>query len=52
MLREALDGPIRFTPEDRKYRFDGRTVTGKLITALIGVSDDSTIFGVPNGYRA
>jgi hypothetical protein len=45
-LREAVDGPIGFTPEGKQYRFGGKTVTGRLIGALIG---DSTFFGVPKG---
>ena len=48
-LREALDGPMQFAPEGKQYRFRLKTVTGKLITDLIG--GDSTLFGVPNGIR-
>ena len=47
-LREALDGPIAFTPEGKTYRFAGVTATGALIDALVG---GSTMCGVPNGIR-
>jgi hypothetical protein len=48
VLREVLDGPLRFEPAGKEYRFDGKTTTGAVITSLIG---DSTLFGVPNGIR-
>jgi site-specific DNA recombinase len=35
-LRAALDGPIEFVPEGRKYHFRGKTAAGALIAALVG----------------
>jgi site-specific DNA recombinase len=34
-LREALRGPLRFTPEDRAYRFDGEIAFGGLLTGAV-----------------
>ena len=49
VLREVLRGPLRFDPSGTQYQFEGGTRTGELITGLIG---DSTLCGVPSGYRA
>ena len=49
VLREVLNGPLRFDPSGTQYRFEGATRTGELITGLIG---DSTLCGVPSGTRA
>jgi chorismate mutase len=35
LLRELLDGPLRFTPEGKDYRFEGTVKTGELIAALV-----------------
>ena len=48
VLREVLNGPLRFDPSGAQYRFEGATRTGELITGLIG---DSTLCGVPSGIR-
>jgi len=45
-LREALDGPVAFTPVGDAYHFKGVTATGTLIEELIGTS---YLCGVPNG---
>jgi hypothetical protein len=36
-LREVLDGPIRFTPDGKQYRFSGIDTTKKLIAGLVGL---------------
>jgi hypothetical protein len=30
-MREAVVGPIRFTPEDRQYRFTGEVAIGRIL---------------------
>ena len=47
-LREVLDGPIRFAPDGKQYRFSGRDLTRQFIAGLVGV-ENSTLSGVPNG---
>ncbi len=34
-LREVLEGPLRFTPEGKSYRFEGEVATGRLVAGLI-----------------
>jgi site-specific DNA recombinase len=48
VLREVLEGPLRFEPSGTQYRFEATTRTGALITSLIG---DSYFCGVPSGIR-
>jgi hypothetical protein len=48
MLREVLDGPIRFIREGERYRFDARTTTGRHLAGLLGLS---TLCGVPNASQ-
>lgn len=38
LLREVLVGPLRFTPEGRKYRFDGDAAVGGLLARIAGVA--------------
>ncbi|MDQ3420060.1 MAG: recombinase family protein, partial [Acidobacteriota bacterium] len=38
LLRELLDGPLRFNPEGKGYRFEGDVTTGPLIAGLVGIS--------------
>jgi hypothetical protein len=35
LLREVLEGPIRFTPDERTYRFDGLLSFGKLLAGIV-----------------
>ncbi|HSL21511.1 MAG TPA: hypothetical protein VK886_08245 [Vicinamibacterales bacterium] len=37
LLREVLEGPLRFTPEQRTYRFEGDVATGRSVAGLVGV---------------
>jgi hypothetical protein len=47
LLREVLDGPLRFAPEDQQYRFTGDVTTGPLVAGLVGLPP--TLSGVPRG---
>lgn len=47
VLREALIGPLRFTQDGKKYRFEGTLRTGDLIAGLIG---QSTFMASPRGF--
>jgi hypothetical protein len=49
-LREVLDGPIRFAPDGKQYRFSGRDLTRQFIAGVVGL-ENSTLSGVPNGIR-
>jgi chorismate mutase len=49
VLREALDGQIRFVPVGKQYHFTGKVVTGKLIAGL--VNSEFNLCGVPNQTR-
>lgn len=44
MLREVLEGPLKFTPEGQAYWFEGEVATGRLVTGLVGVP---SFVGVP-----
>jgi hypothetical protein len=35
LLNEMLEGPLRFTPEGRTYRFVGPLTTGRLIAGMV-----------------
>jgi hypothetical protein len=35
--REELAGPIRFTPEEAGYRFQGEAAIGRLLTGIVGL---------------
>ena len=35
LLREVLEGPLRFTPDGKVYRFTGQVATGRLITEAV-----------------
>jgi hypothetical protein len=35
VLREVLEGPIRFTPDARTYRFDGLLSVGKVLAGIV-----------------
>jgi hypothetical protein len=37
LLREVLEGPLKFRPEGRSYRFEGTVRTGRLVAGLVGV---------------
>ncbi len=37
LLREVLDGPLRFTPEGRTYRFDGCFAAGRALAGIAGL---------------
>jgi hypothetical protein len=37
LLREALAGPLRFTPVERTYRFDGEVSIGHLLAGVVGL---------------
>src|SRR5206468_7553061 len=36
LLREVLTGPLRFTPEQRTYRFEGEAAFGKMLAGIAG----------------
>ena len=38
LLRELLAGPLRFTPENRQYRFEGEVPIGRLLGGVVGAS--------------
>ena len=42
LLREILEGPIRFTPDGKMYRFHGKAALGKLLAGAA-----SNLCGVP-----
>jgi DNA invertase Pin-like site-specific DNA recombinase len=35
LLREALEGPLRFTPEGQTYRFEGEVAVGRLLAGTV-----------------
>jgi site-specific DNA recombinase len=37
LLREVLEGPIRFTPDGRAYRFEGEAAIGRLLAGVVGL---------------
>ena len=37
LLREVLAGPLRFTPEDAAYRFEGEAAIGRLLAGMAGL---------------
>ena len=37
LLREVLAGPIRFTPENAVYRFEGEAAMGRLLAGIVGL---------------
>jgi len=37
LLREVLVGPLRFVPQERRYRFEGEAAIGRLLTGVMGV---------------
>src|SRR5438093_895731 len=38
LLREVLEGPLRFTPEGKSYRFEGEIAFGRLLAGMVGVA--------------
>ena len=48
VFRELLEEPIRFTPENKQYRFEGRLRVGSYIAGVAGLSP---LGGVPNPPR-
>ena len=42
LLREILDGPIRFMPDGKMYRFHGKAALGKLLAGVV-----TNVSGVP-----
>lgn len=38
LLRRTLAGPLRFTPDDQGYRFDGEAAIGRVLEGVIGVT--------------
>jgi hypothetical protein len=48
LLRQALDGPIRFTPDNRRYQFTGEVAMGGLLSGIVGVS---TFVASPRGHE-
>lgn len=37
LLREVLAGPIRFTPQNALYRFEGEAAIGRLLAGIVGL---------------
>jgi site-specific DNA recombinase len=48
LLREVLDGPLRFEREGKTYRFAGNVTTGRLIAGLIGIPP---LMASPTGFE-
>ena len=46
LLRQVLVGPLRFTPEDQTYRFEGEAAIGRLLT---GVAELAPFLASPTG---
>ena len=46
LLREVLVGPLRFTPEGKRYRFEGEAAIGRL---LAGSADLAPFMASPTG---
>jgi hypothetical protein len=42
LLRQVLAGPVRFVPDDRRYRFEGEAAVGRLFRGIAGLSSLST----------
>ena len=47
LLREAREGPIRFTPDKRTYRFDGLLSFGKVLAGIVPYSLATNLVGPP-----
>lgn len=39
LLRQVLTGPLRFTPEDGRYEFEGEAAMGRLLSGMAGVQN-------------
>ncbi len=49
LLREVLEGPLRFTPERKAYRFEGEAAIGRLFAGVAGVAP---FLASPTGHAA
>jgi hypothetical protein len=50
LLREVLDGPIRFTPaDDRAFHFNGCAALGRLLAGR--AENGCNLTGVPTGFH-
>ena len=38
LLRQVLAGPLRFTPEGSRYRFEGEAAIGRLLSGTVGLA--------------
>jgi site-specific DNA recombinase len=47
VLREVLEGPLRFTPDERTYRFEGLLSFGKLLAGIVPFSLATNLVGPP-----
>jgi hypothetical protein len=47
LLREVLEGPIRFTPDDRTYRFDGLLSVSEVLAGIVPCSLATDLVGPP-----
>ena len=47
LLREILEGPIRFMPDGEMYRFHGKAALGKLLAGAAS----NVLCGVPGGFE-
>jgi site-specific DNA recombinase len=51
LLREVLDGPLRFTPDGRAYRFAGEARLGDLLVGAVGLPTNVVaVRGSAKGY--
>ena len=48
LLREVLSRPLRFTPDDRTYRFEGEAAMGRLLQGMVGLP---TFVASPTGFE-
>jgi hypothetical protein len=47
LLREVLEGPLKFTPETGAYRFEGQAAIGR----LLGAAGVATFVASPTGFE-
>jgi hypothetical protein len=51
-LREVLEGPLRFTPEGKTYRFSGPVAIGRVIAGAVLEKDGApTNMASPAGFE-
>jgi hypothetical protein len=48
LLRRTLAGPLKFTPAEQGYRFEGEAAIGRLLEGAIGVTP---LMASPAGFE-